>query len=100
MAKRRLHSVEFKAKAAVAGAAERSDLWVANSYSCRKDVRTISLAVFRAGTAGPESVLRIFRWVTEGRSPRRRSIGRHTSRPSKLPGHPRRALHPHAAIGV
>ena len=33
-------------------------LWVANSHSCRKDAPTISLAVIRAGTAGPESVLR------------------------------------------
>src|SRR5713101_5718954 len=42
---------------------------------------------FGPGTAEPESVLRIPRWVTQGRSTRRRSIGRQTSRPSKLP-HP------------
>jgi hypothetical protein len=61
-------------------------LWVANCQSCRKDARTNSLAVTRAGTDGPESMLRIPRWVTQEQSTRRRSIGRHTSRPSELPG--------------
>jgi hypothetical protein len=44
------------------GAVARSSLltlWVANSQSCRKDARTKSLAVSRAVTADPESVLRI-----------------------------------------
>src|SRR5713226_7840806 len=61
-------------------------LWVANSQSCRKDARTNSLAVIPAVTADPESLLRIPRWFTQGRSTRRRSIGRHTSQPSELSG--------------
>ncbi len=40
---------------------------------------------------GPESVLRIPRWVNHGRSTQHRSIGRHTSRPLQLPGCLRRA---------
>jgi hypothetical protein len=74
-------------------------LWLANSQSCRKDARTNSRAVIRAGTAGPESVLRIPRWaLRHGAHGAARSVDTHRALRSCWA--PAARTHPHAAIGV
>jgi hypothetical protein len=74
-----------------------SHLWLANSQSCRKDERT-RVRSFGPEQPGPNPCCAFHAGSLRDGAQRRRSIGRHTSRPLKLLGPVR--THPHAAIGV